>query len=56
MIPATFLYPWLVNADEPTRATDGDLSRRALRTPWIAHARGIQYACAVVAAVVFLGG
>ncbi|WP_372426686.1 hypothetical protein [Salinarimonas chemoclinalis] len=56
MIPATFLYPWLVDAEQPLRQTDIDISRRALRTPWIAHVRSIQYACALVAAVVFLGG
>ncbi|WP_188911294.1 hypothetical protein [Salinarimonas ramus] len=47
MIPATFLFPWLPSDDG---------SRRSQRTPWIAHARGMQYACAFLAAAVFFGG
>lgn len=56
MIPATFLYPWLVDADAPHGDSGADASRKALRTPWIAHARSMQYTCALVAAAVVFGG
>lgn len=56
MIPATFLYPWLNDVNGTPGESRADASSRALRTPWLAHAREFQYAWALVATVVVLGG